>query len=272
MQDSELFGRYAPVELSLPSISFYYIRKSSGVKWQLEWHYSFFYSTINHMPSNNELGDPHRSPTDAKNGEPQSPQNSSLGKKKILIVDDDEILRDIYVAIFREENFEVATATDGQEAWERLQGGFIPDVIFTGILMPRLTGFELIAKLKADSAYARTIVVISSHRGLPEHERLARDLNVNDFVVQGTTPPAEVKRRIKLLLGIPTIFRISVKAEQLDAPALLNLINLQQHTTCSPNQDQKIVLELEATKEPGTFVVRAVANHDGQRKTDNATP
>src|SRR3989344_9674384 len=95
--------------------------------------------------------------------------------KKILIVDDDDFLLGVYAKNFRDERFEVLTAHDGEEALEIINAGNIPDVIFTGITMPKMTGFELVAKLQADPKLANIPVAINSHRGRPEDEKLAKE-------------------------------------------------------------------------------------------------
>ena len=61
-------------------------------------------------------------------------------RKKILIIDDDQPSLDLYAELFRGEGFEVSLAHDGQEGWDELRSGKIPDVVFTGIIMPRMSG------------------------------------------------------------------------------------------------------------------------------------
>ena len=114
---------------------------------------------------------------------------------KILIVDDDELLLGIYAGSFRNEGFEVLTARDGQEAWDMLSGGNVPDVVFTGIIMPGMTGFELVGKIKSDPKLKNIVTVISSHRGRDEDRVLAKNMGVADFIIQGTTTPVEAIRR-----------------------------------------------------------------------------
>ena len=121
--------------------------------------------------------------------------------KKILIVDDDIFLLGIYAKNFSNEGLEVLTAHDGEEAWEILSGGNIPDVVFTGIVMPRMTGFELLAKMRTDPVLAKIPVVINSHHGRPEDEKMAKQMAVNDFIIQTLTTPAETVERVMKVLS-----------------------------------------------------------------------
>ena len=176
--------------------------------------------------------------------------------KKILIVDDDELLLGIYAKNFRDKDFEVLTARDGKEAWDIISAGNIVDIIFTGITMPRMTGFELIAKLQADPKLAHIPVAINSHRGRPEDEELAKGLMVDDFIIQGVTTPAEAVRRIELILGIKNVYKIILIPNNGAASALINFLNKQQNTNCDPVGSKEIFLELEPKSEVGEFKVK----------------
>lgn len=73
---------------------------------------------------------------------------ASSAKKRIMAVEDDETLRNIYVAVFRENGFDAIGASDGQDAWEKIESGVLPDAVFTGITMSRMGGFALFEKMK----------------------------------------------------------------------------------------------------------------------------
>ena len=176
--------------------------------------------------------------------------------KKILIVDDDDFLLGVYAKNFRDEGFEVLTAHDGEEAWEIISGGNVPDVVFTGIVMPRMTGFELIAKMQADSNLAKIPVAVNSHRGRPEDEKLAKQMAVDDFIIQGLTTPAETVRRIKLLLGIQNVYKIAIVPDKNDAQVLINFLNKQQGATCDSTGGKEIFLEIEPEIEKGEFKIK----------------
>ncbi|MBI2446708.1 MAG: response regulator [Parcubacteria group bacterium] len=177
-------------------------------------------------------------------------------RKKILIVDDDEFLLGIYAKNFRDEGFDVLTAHDGQEAWDMISAGNIADIIFTGITMPRMTGFELIAKLQADPKLANIPVAINSHRGRQEDEKLAKEMNVDDFIVQGLTTPIEAVRRVKLLLGIQNSYKVALTLNKYDVSALINFLNKQQNTHCEPVDNKEIFIELAPKTEEGEFKVK----------------
>jgi len=175
--------------------------------------------------------------------------------KKILIVDDDEFLLGIYAKNFKDEGFNVSIARDGQEAWEMINSGNVPDVLFTGIVMPRTTGFELIAKMQANPDLSKIPVAINSHRGRPEDKKLAQEMAVDDFIIQGFTTPAEVVRRIKMLLGIQNVYKVAITIDKYDGQLFINLLNKQQGTICDPTGGKEIFLEIEPRTEKNEFKI-----------------
>jgi CheY-like chemotaxis protein len=177
-------------------------------------------------------------------------------QKKILIVDDDQFLRDMVAAAFRKGGFEVTEDPDGQAAWERVAGGYRPDVVLTGILMPRMTGFDLIRKMQEDTALAAIPVAVFSHRGRDEDRKTAQDLNADEFIVQGIVPLAEVVRRVKNIAGEAPTYRIYLKRFHDDAEELVQTLDVQQHTEFGTMKNETFFLELTPLTEPGHFTVR----------------
>lgn len=178
-------------------------------------------------------------------------------KKKILIVDDDKFLLDIYAAKFRQEDFEVLTAPDGQEAWDMISNGQIPDILFTGIDMPRMSGFDLLAKVKGDPKIASISVVIFSHRGRTEDQMKAKELGAKDFLVQGLTTPNEMVRRIRLILG-GQIFTVSINTDELDGDLLFDFLNKQQNTNCDFSKTGRGILKFIPESEKGKFSIELI--------------
>ena len=177
-------------------------------------------------------------------------------KKKILIVDDDQFLREMVTGAFTEAGFEVMSASDGEEAWEKISGGYRPDVVLTGITMPRMTGFELIEKIRADSELTKIPVAIFSHRGREEDRERARQMDVGDFILRASVPLTEIIRRMQILAGESGALRISLKRYYDDAERLLKLLDIQEGTQFAEFKDETLFLELTPQKDKGIFMVK----------------
>ena len=181
-------------------------------------------------------------------------ENVPAAQKKILFVDDNNLVREIYEQKFKEEGFEVVIASDGQEGWEIIERGTIPDLVMTGIIMPRMTGFELVKKLQADKRLVNIPVVICSHRNRPEDRKTATELGVDLFIAQGITPIGEIMRKVKLLFGLHSSYTISVTREKEDAAALVRLLSMQQDVSC-PLDKKEITLDIEPQTQAGEFKI-----------------
>ena len=74
---------------------------------------------------------------------------------KVLVVDDDVVSRMVLMHLVDSCGpFEIVEAEDGQDAWEQLSAGLRPAICFCDLRMPRLSGMELLAKVKGAQAFA----------------------------------------------------------------------------------------------------------------------
>jgi CheY-like chemotaxis protein len=107
-----------------------------------------------------------------------------------LVVDDSMLIRHTVCRSLEKRGFQVETASDGAAALEALNG-FQPDVIFTDMQMPRLTGQELIDALKTNTKTADIPIVVLTAKPLsgdiPEtraHSVIYKDVNIEEQLKQ----------------------------------------------------------------------------------------
>lgn len=167
-----------------------------------------------------------------------------MAKLKILIVDDDIELREMYAEIFQNANFEVAVAFDGLEGLDKATKD-VPDVIFTGIVMPRMDGFSMIEALQKTMMTSNIPVVVSSHMGREEDRIRATKLGVKDFIIRGTTRPIEVVERISsIFTQAGNEYRLEFNPYAQDAQKLAKELNFQASYLCL-DCNEKLVLNLK---------------------------
>jgi CheY-like chemotaxis protein len=95
---------------------------------------------------------------------------SDGSKLRILVVDDDETVRDTMTSFLARPDFETVVATNGLEGIAKAQAGQ-PDLIFLDLMMPVMGGHEVLQQLKSDAATASIPVVVVTSRLLNEDER-----------------------------------------------------------------------------------------------------
>lgn len=82
--------------------------------------------------------------------------------KSVLVVEDEKPIAKIISTILKRENFLVSIAFSGNDALEKLALGFKPDIISTDILMPGISGLELLKYVKSSEKFYETPVVVVS--------------------------------------------------------------------------------------------------------------
>ncbi len=123
------------------------------------------------------------------------------GKKKILIVDDDNFLLDMYALKFSQSNFEVHTAPSGVEAITKLTGGLSPHVILLDIIMPEMDGFEMLEKINKDNLSPNSVKIILSNKSEQQDIDRGNTLGVSGYIVKANSTPKEVIEQVNSILA-----------------------------------------------------------------------
>lgn len=121
-------------------------------------------------------------------------------KRKILIIDDDEFLLDMYSTKFKEEGFEVGASPGGKEAVEKIKNGFLPEVVLLDIVMPQMDGFEFLEAVKKDSLLPKSKIIILTNLGQQKDIDRGMALGACDYIIKAYFTPSEVVKKINSLL------------------------------------------------------------------------
>jgi CheY-like chemotaxis protein len=102
---------------------------------------------------------------------------SPTGRRCVLVVDDDHDIREALTDVLDSEGYAVVTAADGSEALATLRRGTRPDLMLLDLMMPRVSGVEVIDELKKDESLREIpIVVCSANRGYEPDDLGVRDV------------------------------------------------------------------------------------------------
>lgn len=163
-------------------------------------------------------------------------------KIKILVVDDNENIRTLYADIFRQNGFEVNEAEDGLAGLEKATKE-IPNVILTGIIMPRMDGFGLKEALGKNVSTAEIPILMLSHMGREEDRRKAQEMGIKEFFVQEMVSPKQVVEKVQNMFGLSE-YRLKVNINELDAQKLFQDLRISPDFKC-PKCGQEMVLGLK---------------------------
>jgi DNA-binding response OmpR family regulator len=115
---------------------------------------------------------------------------------KVLLIDDDTFLLDMYALKFKRFGAEPLAATGAEEALDKLAEGFVPDVVLCDIIMPKLDGFDFLRAYRAKNYAPNATVIVLSNQGQETDHEQAAEFKVDDYIVKALLTPSEVVARV----------------------------------------------------------------------------
>jgi DNA-binding response OmpR family regulator len=119
--------------------------------------------------------------------------------KKILIIEDDNFIADLYERELTNDGFEVAVAVDGLQGEVKAKE-INPDLILLDIMLPHRNGLELLKALKENPVTQGLKVLVLSNLGQEEAIKKALDLGAEGYLIKSSYTPKEVLNEIKTFL------------------------------------------------------------------------
>lgn len=123
-------------------------------------------------------------------------------KPKVLIVDDDKFLLNMYALKFDKKSFEVNLATLGEEAIKKIQGGYLPDIILLDIVMPGMDGFQFLDNLRNNNLAPKALIIMLTNQGQLADLEKAKSFGVNGYIIKATTIPSEVVEEVERIYNL----------------------------------------------------------------------
>ena len=122
-------------------------------------------------------------------------------KKKILLVEDDEMLSQVYRSRFEIEGFDVKEVYNGEDALSAAIS-FKPDIILLDAMMPRISGFDVLDILRNTPETANITIIMLTALSQPRDKERAEALGVDDYLVKSQVVIGDVVSRVKKHLDI----------------------------------------------------------------------
>lgn len=121
-------------------------------------------------------------------------------KTKVLVIEDERMLTEMYATKFSMEGFEVEKAFDGAEGLTKART-VNADIILLDIIMPKLDGFAVLKELKKDDQLKQTPVLLLTNLGQDDDIKKGKELGADDYFVKSNHTPADVVAKVKELLS-----------------------------------------------------------------------
>lgn len=120
-------------------------------------------------------------------------------KTKVLIVEDEKMLADMYGTKFSMEGYEVEKANDGAAGLEKAKT-MQPDIILLDVIMPKMDGFTVLKALKEESRLKDTPVILLTNLGQDDDAKKGKELGANDYYVKSNHSPSEIVEKVKQVI------------------------------------------------------------------------
>lgn len=115
---------------------------------------------------------------------------------RVMIIEDDELLREVYATKLIMEGFDVDTASDGEEGLKKCLDSE-PDIILLDMLMPRMTGLEFLRAYRLTVLHPKVKAFVLSNKSSPHEINEAKMLGVREYLIKSQHTPNEIVARIR---------------------------------------------------------------------------
>ena len=112
--------------------------------------------------------------------------------KKVMFVDDDTFLLDMYTLKFSKAGYDVKAIDSTDAALKLIIAGYKPDIMLVDIVIPDMDGLQFVERVKKEKLLPATTVIMLTNQGSSEDIARAKSLNVDGYIVKATTIPSEV--------------------------------------------------------------------------------
>ena len=120
---------------------------------------------------------------------------------KIAIIEDDQVISQMYRMKFEADGFEVQLADNGKQGVAMVKS-FLPDIILLDLQMPNMSGEEALTKIRGTDWGKKIPVIILTNLGEEEAPKSLRALGILSYIVKADLTPRQVVAKVKEALGL----------------------------------------------------------------------
>lgn len=130
-----------------------------------------------------------------------SKKNDEKNKANILLMEDDVFLANIYKTKFEMEGFKISVAENGEIGLADVKKKK-PDIILLDILMPKMDGFAVLEKIKADEETKNIPIILLTNLGQKDDVDKGLQMGATDYLIKAHFKPSEVVDKVKKVLKL----------------------------------------------------------------------
>ncbi|MBU2101598.1 response regulator [Patescibacteria group bacterium] len=127
--------------------------------------------------------------------------NTEVKQKTILLVEDDVFLSNLLMSRLQKAGLKVVKAMTGEEAISILKTDNEPDLILLDIILPEMTGFEVLKQIQEDPTLGKSPVIIASNLGQSTDIERGKQFGVVNYFIKAQTPIDKLVEEVKRVVG-----------------------------------------------------------------------
>jgi two-component system alkaline phosphatase synthesis response regulator PhoP len=122
-----------------------------------------------------------------------------MSQRTILVVDDEPFICRSLTFVLRKERYNVIEARNGVEALAAIQA-HKPDLVFLDVMMPKVNGFEVTERVRADPALAGIKIILLTAKGQESDREVGKSAGADDYMTKPFSP-TKILERAREILG-----------------------------------------------------------------------
>ncbi len=119
--------------------------------------------------------------------------------KKILIIEDDSFLSEMYSTKLIQEGFETEIAVDGKQGIDKIKN-IKPDLVLLDIVLPKMDGFEILESIKKDPEFKNIPIILLTNLGQKNEIEKGLSLGADEYIIKAHFTPTAVVAKVKEIL------------------------------------------------------------------------
>ncbi|MBK8097846.1 MAG: response regulator [Planctomycetes bacterium] len=122
-----------------------------------------------------------------------------MTQRTVLVVDDEPFICRSLSFVLRKDNYKVVEARNGEEALEAIRL-HKPDLVFLDVMMPKINGFEVTERVKADPELRATKIILLTAKGQDSDREIGKKAGADDYMTKPFSP-TKILERARDILG-----------------------------------------------------------------------
>ena len=122
-----------------------------------------------------------------------------MSGRKVLVVDDEPFICRSLSFVLRKDNYDVFEARNGEEALAAIRQ-HKPDLVFLDVMMPKINGFEVTERVKADPELASVRIILLTAKGQDSDREIGKRVGADDYMTKPFSP-TRILERVREILG-----------------------------------------------------------------------